>query len=73
MGFELPRDGDVVVSKPTATVEHVVAIVPEPPHLKCRTHEQGVAAAQQLALELHVDAWLTENQCQFMKIASHRP
>jgi len=71
-GRLLPRDGDVVVSKPTAKVEHEIAIVPASPHIVCATHDEAVARANQMARERHVDAWLTEDLRHFLRVASYR-
>jgi hypothetical protein len=69
---ERPRDGDVLVSNPTATVEHEIGIVPRPPHVTCRNHDRAVAEGRRMAEELEVDAWLTEDHCHFLRIASYR-
>jgi hypothetical protein len=69
----LPRDGDVLVTNPTATVAHEIAIVPEPPHITCATYDQAVAEAKRMAGERQVDAWLTEDLRHFLRIATHRP
>ncbi len=68
----LPRPGDVLVSNPIATRECVVSIVPRPPHLTYPTHDAAVARGRELARELGVDAWLTEDHTHFMKIESRR-
>ena len=68
----LPQDGDVLVSNPTATVEHEIGIVPSPPHLTCANHDQAVAEGRQLAKHLKVDAWLTEDNTHFLRIATYR-
>jgi hypothetical protein len=70
---ELPQTGDVLVSNTRATVEHVICIVPQPPQLSFPTHDQAVNRARELAARLGVDAWLTEDQTHFLKIASYRP
>jgi hypothetical protein len=67
-----PQDGDVLVSNPTATVEHEIGIVPRPPHITCANHDRAVAEARQLAEKLRVDAWLTEDNCHFMRIGTYR-
>jgi hypothetical protein len=67
-----PRDGDVLVSNPTATVEHVISILPQPPHISCANHDRAVNEARQLAEQLGVDAWLTEDHCHFMQIGAYR-
>jgi hypothetical protein len=68
-----PRDGDVLISRATAAVEHAICIVPHPPHLACATHDRAVAEGRQLAERLKVDAWLTEDNCHFLPIATYRP
>lgn len=72
MAAQYPKDGDVLVSNPSATVEHEVAIVPRAPHITCANHEKAVAEGRQLAEQLKVDAWLTEDNRHFLRIASHR-
>lgn len=69
---EGPRSGDVLISKISATVEHEVCIVPAQPSVVCRNYDTAVSQADQLAIEHHVDAWLTEDHIHFVKIASHR-
>jgi hypothetical protein len=69
---EYPQPGDVLVSNPTATRECVISIVPRPSHLTCPTHDAAVARGRELARELRVDAWLTEDHTHFMKIESCR-
>jgi len=68
----LPQDGDVLISNPSATVEHDICIFPQPPHMTCANHDQAIAAGRQLAEERHVDAWLTEDNRHFMRIATYR-
>lgn len=70
---QLPQDGDILVSNPTATVEHEIGIVPRRPHITCANYDQGVAEARQLAKELAVDAWLTEDNRHFLRIGQYRP
>jgi hypothetical protein len=73
MKLDLPQDGDVVVSNPTATVEHEICVVPKPPHLTCPTHDRAVAEGRRLAERLRVDAWLTEDNTHFVRIGKYRP
>lgn len=68
----VPRGGDVLVSNPTATVEHTVSIVPAPPDLICPNHDAAIGKAHELARDRHVDVWLTEDHTHFLKIASYR-
>jgi hypothetical protein len=69
---EHPRPGDVVVSNPTATRECAISIVPETRHMTYPTHDGAVERGRELARELGVDAWLTEDHTHFMKIESCR-
>jgi hypothetical protein len=73
MHLGLPQNGDVVVSRPTATIEHRVSVVPERPHMTCATQDQAIASGRELAERLQVDAWLTEDHCHFLRLASFRP
>jgi len=68
-----PQDGDVLVSNPTATVEHEICIVPRSPHITCANHDQAVAEGRQLAERLKVDAWLSEDNRHFLRIGTYRP
>jgi hypothetical protein len=72
MELQLPQDGDVLVSNPTATVEHQICIVPKPPHASYRNHDRAVAEGRRLAEQLAVDAWLTEDQSHFIRIGHFR-
>jgi hypothetical protein len=67
-----PQDGDVLVSNPTATVEHQIGIVPRPPHITCANHDRAVAEGRRLAEQLNVDAWLTEDNRHFVRIGTYR-
>jgi hypothetical protein len=67
-----PQNGDVLVSKDLARVEHEVSIVPETTASVCRNHDVAVKQAQELAHKRGVDAWLTEDHIHFVRIASHR-
>jgi hypothetical protein len=68
----LPQDGDVLVSNPTATVEHEIYIVPGALHVTCANHDRAVTEGRRLAETLKVDAWLTEDHSHFMRIAAYR-
>jgi hypothetical protein len=68
----VPKTGDVLVSNPSATVEHDVCIVPNRPHLTCPNHDSAVSAGVALAKELRVDAWLTEDRIHFLRLATYR-
>jgi hypothetical protein len=69
---QYPQAGDVLVSKPTETVEHEICVVPGPPHVTCANHDRAVAEGRQLAQRLKVDAWLTEDHCHFLAIGRYR-
>jgi len=68
----LPQPGDVLVSRPAAAVEHEISIVSQPKRLVCARHDVAVEKGRQLAAELHVDAWLTEDHIHFLRLASFR-
>jgi general stress protein YciG len=68
---KLPRPGDVLVSNP-ATIEHEISIMPGPPHLRYPTHDLAVAKGREIAEQLGVDAWVTEDRSHFLLIASCR-
>lgn len=67
-----PRIGDVLVSNRTATLEHTISVVPREPHVTCPTYKVAVEHGCELAKELHVDAWLTEDHTHYLLIASCR-
>jgi hypothetical protein len=67
----VPRPGDVLVSKPTATLEHDISIVPNPPHLSFATHDAAIQKARELAEDLRVDLWLSEDHIHFLRLASY--
>ena len=71
--MRLPRDGDILVSHPTASLVRQIAIVPAPPHVTCGTYNQALEWARRLARERGVDAWLTEDLRNFLPLASFRP
>jgi hypothetical protein len=66
------RNGDVLVSRAAARIEHEVSIVPTPTGLVCANHDTAVKRAHELARERQVDAWLTEDFIHVVKIASYR-
>jgi hypothetical protein len=68
----MPQPRDVLVSNRSASLEHDVSIVPEPPHLMCGNRQAALARGRELAETLRVDLWLTEDHTHFMLIASHR-
>jgi hypothetical protein len=68
----IPQDGDILVSKPTATIEHCVSVVGESTGEMCLNHDTALVKARELAKERHVDAWLTGNHTHFLKVASYR-
>ena len=68
----IPKHGDVLVSNPTATVEHDVSIVPGQPEIVCPNHSTALARGDELARERRVDLWLTEDHTHFIRIACYR-
>lgn len=72
MKARLPRNGDVLISNPSATVEREICILPRAPHLACANHDRAVETARLLARQLGVDAWLTEDYRHYLHIATYR-
>lgn len=66
-----PQQGDILVSKHLETIDYVVTIVPRETRLS-GPHDVAIAKAIQLAKQLQVDAWLTEDNRHFLRIASYR-
>jgi hypothetical protein len=64
--------GDVLVSRPTAVLQHEISIVPAAPHATSLTHDAAISDGCSEAEARGVDAWLTEDQTHVVKIASHR-
>jgi hypothetical protein len=67
-----PREGDVLVSRMPARVEHELSVVPQRPEWVCPNHNAAIERAQELARERRVDVWLTEDNIHVLKIASYR-
>jgi hypothetical protein len=66
------KPGDVLVSHPTAVLEHEISIFPNAPHEMPRTHDAAISKGRSEAEAIGVDAWLTEDYTHVVKIASHR-
>jgi hypothetical protein len=66
------KSGDILVSHPTAVREHEISVIPNAPHAVSPTHDAAVSDGRAAAEAMSVDAWLTEDQTHFVKIASHR-
>src|SRR3954468_10183818 len=56
------KSGDVLVSRPTATREHQISVMPHAPHATSPTHDAAVSDGCSQADSSGVDAWLTEDQ-----------
>lgn len=67
-----PCEGDVLVSRMPARVEHEVSVVPQQAEFVCPNHNAAIERAQKLARERRVDVWLTEDSIHVLKIASYR-
>lgn len=68
----LPQVGDVLISKPTAVVEHDVSIVPTSTSVLRARYDLAITEGQKLAEQLSVDLWLTEDHTHFLQLAGHR-
>ena len=68
----LPQVGDVLISKPTAIVEHDVSIVATSTSVLRARYDLAITEGQKLAEQLSVDLWLTEDHTHFRRLAGHR-
>jgi hypothetical protein len=68
----LPEQGDVLVSSRSSTTDYVVSVVPKRSGF-CGTHDEAIAKARDLAKQLRVAVWLTEDRTHFKRVASYRP
>ena len=68
----IPVPGDVLISNPTATVEHCVTIVPGAETILSTNHDRAIARAHEIGRDRHVDVWLTEDHTHFLKLGSYR-
>jgi len=60
------------VSNQLATIGYAVSVVPTAPRF-CGPHDEAIAKARDLAEQLRVDVWLTEDRTHFKHVASYRP
>jgi len=67
----IPETGDVVISNPSATVDYDISVVPQQSCLSAR-RDVAVAKGQELAEQLGVDLWLTQDHTHFLRLASYR-
>jgi hypothetical protein len=67
-----PRDGDLLIARRTATVEHDVLVMPGGEVLARARYELAVAAGRNAAQQLGVDLWRTEDHKHFRKVATFR-
>ena len=68
-----PEQGDLLVSRATATREFLVTIVPTSEIVLRGIANSAVTAGLDLAEQLGVDLWLTEDHIHFLRLASFRP
>jgi hypothetical protein len=69
---QLPQMGDVLISKPTASRDHDVCVIPDAETVVRGSHDVAVAGGRELAQRLGVDLWLTEDHIHFLRLATHR-
>jgi hypothetical protein len=67
-----PKPGDVLVWRPTASVEHMVGVVPNPPLMTCANPAEARFKACALAEQLRVDVWHSEDHIHFLQVGSYR-
>ena len=68
-----PEPGDLLVSRATATREFLVTIVPTPDVVLRGIANSAVTTGLDLAQQLGVDLWLTEDHIHFLRLATFRP
>ena len=68
-----PEPGDLLVSRATATRDYVVTIVPASECVLRGIANSAVTAGLDLAQQLGVDLWLTEDHIHFLRLATFRP
>jgi hypothetical protein len=69
---QLPQMGDVLVSKPTASRDHDVSVIPDAESVIQGPHDPAIASGRELAQRLGVHLWLTEEHIHFLRLATHR-
>ena len=67
-----PEPGDLLVSRTTATTEYLVVIIPTCDCVLRGLANSVVVAGLDLAQELGVDLWLTEDHIHFLRLAAFR-
>lgn len=68
-----PEPGDLLVSRATATRDYLVTIVPTSECVLRGIANSAVTAGLDLAQQLGVDLWLTEDHIHFLRLAAFRP
>ena len=68
-----PEPGDLLVSRSTATREFLVTIVPTSEIVLRGIANSAVTTGLDLAQQLGVDLWLTEDHIHFLRLAAFRP
>jgi len=67
-----PESGDLLVARPTASKEYDLTIVPTSKVVIRDRFGRAIAAGLDLAQELSVDLWLTEDHIHYLRLAAHR-
>jgi hypothetical protein len=67
-----PEPGDLLVSRATATREFLVTIVPTSEIVLRGIANTAVTTGLDLAQQLGVDLWLTEDHVHFLRLATFR-
>jgi hypothetical protein len=69
----VPRQGDVLASRPTARADNfAISVIPASTHTVVRRHADAIAAVREFAREHAVDAWYTCDHIHFLRVAQHR-
>jgi hypothetical protein len=67
-----PEPGDLLVSRGTATREYLVTIIPTSDCVLRGIANSAVTAGLDLAQQLGVDLWLTDDHIYFLRLAAFR-
>ena len=68
-----PRSGDVLASRPTARADlFAISVVPARGNVLAVRRSEAIERIRELARELAVDGWYTDDHTHFVQIAKHR-
>lgn len=67
-----PEPGDLLVTRPTASAEYELTTLPNSESLMHGRCARAITVGLDLAQQLGVDLWLTEDHIHFLRLAAHR-